>query len=166
MYKILAAFAVLVICFNPIIALAADNEVSSNDLIDQAKDYDGKEIVYTGEIIGDIMDRGEYTWINVSDGNNAIGIWVKSEGLVDIDKVGRYNSKGDTVKIVGTFYRACPEHGGDLDIHASKIEVIKKGNDILHKVEPLKGIVAIVVFIGASICMAYVLKKRTIVKHY
>lgn len=164
MYKILAMFAALIICLNPITALAADNEVSSNDLIDKAKDYDGKEIVYTGEIIGDIMDRGEYNWINVSDGNNAIGVWVKSSDLKGINIVGRYNSKGDIVKIVGAFYRACPEHGGDFDIHASKIELIEKGYQISHAVEPFKGIVAIIVLIGASICMAYVFKKRKIEK--
>lgn len=165
MYKILATFAAFMICLSPITASAADNGVSSNDLIDKAKDFDGKKIVYTGEIIGDILDRGEYTWINVSDGNNAIGVWVKSKDLTGINKVGRYNSKGDTVIITGTYYRACAEHGGDLDIHADKIELIEKGNDVSHKVEPLKGIAAIVVFIGASICIVYVLKKRAIEKH-
>lgn len=160
MYKILAMFTALVICLNPITALAASNEVSSNDLIDKAKDYDGKEIVYTGEVIGDIMNRGEYTWINVSDGNNAIGVWVKSEDLEGLNIVGRYNSKGDIVKITGIFYRACAEHGGDLDIHADKIELVEKGHYISHEVEPFKWVAAVITFIGASVCMAYVLKKR------
>ena len=35
--------------------------VSSVELIEKAKEIDGKEIVYEGEVIGEVMTRGEYS---------------------------------------------------------------------------------------------------------
>jgi len=122
MAKILKIVIVLTICLFPATAYAADTEVTSNDLIDKAKEYDGREVVYTGEVIGDILAQGDHTWINVSDGSNAIGIWVEAKDMQGIDTPGRYNMRGDTVRVTGVFHRACAQHGGDFDIHADKIE--------------------------------------------
>ena len=102
-------------------------EVDSNELINSAKNYDKKEIVYSGEVIGDIMKRGPNCWINISDGDNAIGVWAEESLAKDINYKGSYKYKGDEVKVTGVFNKACPEHGGDLDIHAKKIEIISKG---------------------------------------
>ncbi len=41
--------------------------------------------------------------------------------------VGSYRYCGDRVLVIGTFHRACPEHGGDLDIHAVRLEVVAPG---------------------------------------
>jgi len=108
--------------------------ISSTELINNAKFYDGKIVVYTGEVIGDMMVRGEYAWINVNDGNNAIGIWIKRELIGDILYTGNYQQKGDLVEIKGKFNRACVEHGGDLDIHAQSIIKISSGSKIPHLV--------------------------------
>ncbi|MHB1276530.1 MAG: DNA-binding protein [Candidatus Humimicrobiaceae bacterium] len=102
-------------------------ELGSNELIDHAKDYDKKEIVYSGEVIGDIMKRGQNCWINISDGDNAIGIWAEESLAKNIKYKGSYKYTGDEVKVTGIFNKACPEHGGDLDIHAKKIEIIRNG---------------------------------------
>ncbi|MDD5658970.1 MAG: DNA-binding protein [Actinomycetota bacterium] len=108
----------------------ATQEVTSTQLIEEAKAYDTKEIIYTGEVIGDIMQRGDHSWVNVSDGSNAIGVWILSDLVRDIKFTGRYKVKGDTVKVTGIFYRACKEHGGDMDIHASDIKILKQGYKI------------------------------------
>jgi len=97
--------------------------IPSAELINNGKLYDGKVVSYEGEVIGDIMVRGDYAWINLNDGRNAIGVWIKSALTKDIGFTGSYKSVGDGVEITGVFGRACPEHGGDLDIHA---EVIRK----------------------------------------
>ena len=102
-------------------------ELGSNELIDHAIDYDKKEIVYSGEVIGDIMNRGQNCWINVSDGDNAIGVWADRSSTENIEYKGNYRYTGDEVKVTGVFNKACPEHGGDLDIHAQKIEITGKG---------------------------------------
>jgi len=104
--------------------------ISSVELINNAKNYNGNTVVYKGEVIGDIMRRGEYAWINVNDEKNAVGIWIKKELIKDIVYTGSYETKGDLVEITGKFNRSCVEHGGDLDIHAQSIAKISSGNDV------------------------------------
>ena len=55
--------------------------VSSTELIEKAKELDGKEIVYEGEVIGEVMTRGEYSWVNLNDGLNAVGVWMGNDFL-------------------------------------------------------------------------------------
>ena len=112
--------------------------ISSAELINNAKNYNGNIVIYKGEVIGDIMLRGEYAWINVNDEKNAIGIWIKKELIKDIIYTGSYKTKGDLVEITGKFNRSCVEHGGDLDIHAQSITEISSGNKIFHSVSKRK----------------------------
>jgi len=74
------------------------------------------------------MLRGEYGWVNLSDGSNAIGIYAFSQKLGQIKHLGRYEIAGDRVRITGIFYDACPVHSGETDIHASSVEIIKAGS--------------------------------------
>ncbi|MFH1576537.1 MAG: hypothetical protein ABID35_03250, partial [Candidatus Margulisiibacteriota bacterium] len=37
--------------------------VSGNELVENAKQYNGKLIEYEGEVIGDIMKRGDHAWL-------------------------------------------------------------------------------------------------------
>lgn len=108
--------------------------ISGVELINNAKNYNGNTVVYKGEVIGDIMVRGEYAWINVNDEKNAIGIWIKKELIKDIIYTGSYKAKGDLVEIMGKFNRSCLEHGGDLDIHAQSINKISSGSKLSHAV--------------------------------
>ncbi len=130
--------------------------VSSKELINNARQYDGKTVVYQGETIGDIMVRGEYAWINVNDGENAIGIWVNKKTAGDIRYTGTYKTKGDLVEISGIFNRSCKEHGGDLDIHASSLQIIKEGFSINEQLSCGKARLAI--GCGIILFLALVLK--------
>ena len=52
---------ILVLCliwFCPTLAVA--EEVDSNTLIEQAMAYDGREVVFTGEVIGDVLNAGDH----------------------------------------------------------------------------------------------------------
>jgi len=107
--------------------------LSSTELINKAKELDGKEVVYQGEVIGDIMRRGDFAWVNVNDGQNAIGIWADYALTKDITYRGSYKFKGDIVEVSGIFHRACPEHGGDLDMHAQALRLIEAGSPVPEK---------------------------------
>jgi len=122
--------------------------LSSNELITHAKQYDGKLITYSGEVIGDIMRRGEFAWVNINDGNNAIGVWMDAGLTKEINFTGTYKSQGDTLEISGIFHRACPEHGGDLDIHAQKTRKLARGKMIAYKFDALK-VELIFILLGA-----------------
>ena len=130
---------------------------TSLDLINDAKQHDGKTVNYKGEVIGDVMIRGDYAWLHVNDGTIAIGIWAPKTMFQDIRYAGDYHKKGDIVEVFGTFHRSCLEHGGDLDIHASEIKKITSGSAVIQPISIKK------VYIGVCslmlVLLFYVLKK-------
>jgi len=104
--------------------------ISSTELINKAREYDGKSIVYAGEVIGDVMARGDFAWVNVNDGENAIGIWLNRQLAGEIQFAGSYHARGDRVEINGVFHRGCIQHGGDMDIHAQTVRTISPGGPV------------------------------------
>lgn len=121
--------------------------VSSSELIEKAKDYDGEAIAYEGEVIGDVMRRNDYVWINVHDGKSAIGLWVRFSEAGEIQHKGNYKHEGDRVRAKGIFNRACPQHGGDLDIHVQELEILAPGYEIAHPVSWRQVVIAAVLSI-------------------
>jgi hypothetical protein len=130
---------------------------TSLELINNAKQYDGKIITYKGEVIGDVMIRKEYAWLHVNDGIIAIGIWAPKTMVHDIRYAGDYHKKGDIVEASGTFHRSCLEHGGDLDIHASEIKIITPGSLVIQPISKKKVYIGILSLILAL--LFYALKK-------
>jgi len=122
----------------------AEDAVSSTELINNAKQYDGKRVIYKGEIIGDIMVRKGFAWINVNDGTNAIGVWSNKDLVKDILYTGSYKFRGDIIEVKGIFHRACLEHGGDLDIHAETFDRIESGAILKENLDICKGKIALI----------------------
>jgi hypothetical protein len=120
---LLFSFMFLALCCAPAFA----QSVSSAQLIDNAQRYDGKTVVYAGEVIGDIMVRGEHAWVNVHDGQYAIGIWLPKNLSAAILYTGSYKAKGDWIEVSGIFHQVCKEHAGELDIHATSLKRINSG---------------------------------------
>lgn len=131
--------------------------ISSTELINNAKLYDGKIVIYAGEVIGDIMARGEYAWVNVNDGQNAIGIWLDKNLTKDISYTGSYRFKGDWLEISGVFQRACLGHGGDLDIHAQAIRKVRQGRPVIERLNINKRN-SVFVLLGL-LCLVWILKQ-------
>jgi hypothetical protein len=134
--------------------------ISSSELINNAKQYDGKTVVYEGEVIGDVMVRGDYAWINVNDTKNAIGIWINQSLTKEIAFVGNYKTRGDWIEVTGTFQRACLQHGGDLDIHALGIRKISQGRQIRERLNPGKRNQAIALLVILGLVWILTLLKR------
>ena len=129
----------------------------SLDLLNNAKEYDGKPVIYEGEVIGDIMKRGDHVWLHVNDGYIAIGIWVPKNLTQNISYAGDYQKKGDIVEVSGMFHRSCLEHGGDLDIHAHTIKIITPGTTVTPTINKRKvylGIYSLII-----VLLFYALKK-------
>ena len=120
---------VVILCLSlvGIPVLAADNAVSVNELIENSTDYNGKSVTITGEAIGECLERGNNAWVNISDGSNAIGVWMTKKEAAGITYYGDYKYTGDTLAITGIFYEACKEHGGEPDIHCSTLIISHTG---------------------------------------
>ncbi|MDD2690051.1 MAG: DNA-binding protein [Candidatus Omnitrophica bacterium] len=158
-------YSIFILCilftvYCPLSTVCFAQALSSTELINNAKQLDGRTVVYEGEVIGDIMVRGNYAWLNVNDADNAIGIWMNAALIKDIVYSGSYKSAGDIVEIVGVFHRACPEHGGDLDIHAQGLRKISSGKLFKEKLNLGKRNYALVLF--AILGLIWIL---TLLKH-
>ncbi|HWR10492.1 MAG TPA: hypothetical protein VN445_01595 [Rectinemataceae bacterium] len=115
--------------------LATVPALRAPDLVEKASVYDGVEVKVEGEIIGEVMARGDHSWINILDNGTALGVWLEKNLLPEIAYIGSYEAIGDKVRVTGAMHRACPEHGGDLDIHADTIELIGRGSAISHTLD-------------------------------
>lgn len=134
-------FFILLATFNASAAPA----VSVGELMAQQQEYDGKPVTYEGEVVGDIMIRGENAWLNVHDGDGAIGIFCPRELTGEIEHKGSYGFIGDVISVRGIFHYSCAMHGGDTDIHAESLAVIRKGESVSHPLEARKVTAGIIV---------------------
>jgi hypothetical protein len=174
MIALVALAALQVLSLAPT-ALAAE-PVSIVRLIDDMPKYDGKEVTIRGEAIGDLMVRGTNAWITVNDdrysdksieeggalvgmSNAGMGVWVPEADTRDIKILGGYKNKGCKVVVTGVFHRACPEHGGDTDIHATSLRVTRPGHPFSH---PFKWgeLLAIVILSGVIALLWFRLRTR------
>ncbi|MBN2167867.1 MAG: hypothetical protein JW738_01375 [Actinobacteria bacterium] len=130
-------------------ASGQDDEVSSTELIENAGDYNETRVVYSGEVVGQVLKRGDNAWITVNDdhysirhrreyqelkgGNSGINIYCKYELVKDIQFVGSYETQGDNIRVEGVFYKSSPEHGGDLMIEAESLEIVRQGHKVRGK---------------------------------
>lgn len=144
--KILILIFLISISFT-VTCVASDNITKINDLIEKSASLNNTEITVQGEVIGEALERGEYAWININDTTNAIGVWVKQSDADRIKFYGDYKHKGDIIKVTGVFYKSCPEHGGDVDIHSTDIEIVETGNEVTEEISHTKVLVTAVLFI-------------------
>lgn len=128
---LIISFAIIFLNFIP---CEGKNIVNYNDLIENGKALDNKQVTIEGEAIGEPLSRGDHTWVNISDGNIGFGIWIENNLMDKIAVYGDHKNKGDYLKITGKFHRACKEHGGDMDIHSTKVEVVKDGYELKEKI--------------------------------
>lgn len=102
---------------------------SGRELTENSSKFDGRVVKFQGEVIG-VMIRDDFAWVNVLDHGFAVGVWCRAEDAKKISIIGDYRHVGDIVVVTGIFHMACPEHGGDMDIHADSFTVLTAGREI------------------------------------
>lgn len=143
-------------------------EVNSASLVENANLWNGRVITFTGEAIGEAMVRGKMAWIHLNDDvymwknieegakldgyNSGHAVWISADLAMKIRFFGDFKHEGDVVKVAGTFNAACPQHGGDMDIHASTIDIVRVGHPVHHIINIHRAIIA-----GVLLAMAFIL---------
>ncbi len=133
--------------------------LSSKELIANAKSLNGRTVTYKGEAVTAILKRGEHSWINLNDGDNAIGVWCKSEFTDSVKFIGNYKNKGDILEVEGTFNRDCSLHGGELDIHANTVHIVKRGYPTKEITDEARLNASMVIFLTVLL-LALIFKRR------
>lgn len=176
---LLLSTLLLLVLASPIQASATLNpgeRVPIADLIENMRKYDGKVVTIQGQAIGEGMVRGAYAWITIDDdpfsnksveeggalvgmSNISMSVWAPSSDIEPIRFYGGYKNQGDAVRVTGVFHRACREHGGDTDIHATRFEVVRQGHGIIHSIQYPK-LIAVILLSAIIALLWYALKVR------
>ena len=135
--------------------------IDISNLIENAAELDQQEVTVSGEAVGEAMNRGSHSWININDGTNAIGIWMSSSEAQKVKYFGKYKYKGDLLKVSGIFNKTCKEHGGESDIHATTLEVIKTGHCEEEQISSTKiAVAALSAVLAASLMTLFLIETR------
>jgi hypothetical protein len=123
--------------------------VASAQLIEDAAVWDGRVVTFSGEAVGEPMVRGDHAWLHINDDayqtrapleagcrlsgyNRGQAVWVPTALARRVKPFGGYRREGDSVRVLGTFNAACREHGGDMDVHATSLELLREGHAVTH----------------------------------
>ena len=162
-FKTIILICILVFSF-PIACMAKEYS-NFNELIENGKSIDNTKIILKGEAIGECMNRGKYSWVNISDGSTAMGIWIKNEQVQSITNFGKYGYKGDVVEISGTFNRECKEHGGDMDVHATSVKIMDIGHKVIIPISNNKKVIALMLtLITLILVFSYIKSTKSTLK--
>ena len=146
----------LTFCLLLLASVCYAQPISSTELIENPKKHNGRELFYEGEVVGEVMKRKLGAWVNINDGENAIGVWMPHELTATINYRGSYKVKGDIVQVKGIFNSSCEQHGGDLDIHAISLRKIKSGWLMQEKAIPAKHNLLIILIV--VLCLTLILR--------
>lgn len=133
---------------------SSPNDPTSGELVERPAQYDRTTVSFTGEAIGEVMVRGDGAWIHLNDDayhvanveegaalggyNSGMAVWVPAAETAVIERYGDYRNTGDIVTARGVFNAACAEHGGDMDIHAVSLRVVRQGREVADAVSGAK----------------------------
>ncbi len=146
--NLLLSFVICLFYFSAVFS----QQIQIKDLLNTPWVYDGQEVIVRGEVIGNVMKRKDGVWFNVLDETGAMGIW--TESLDVYLQGGSYNRTGTIVLVKGFFNRACPKHGGQIDIHSNEIDIISDSTERQHPLD--KGKLKILTLLGILFLVAIV----------
>jgi hypothetical protein len=128
----------------PDTALVEPVRVSSNTLFDCPETYDGRAVVYRGEVVGALLERKAGVWTQLNDdvyaellgplpahrdyrgGNAGVGVLLPHASADLVAFVGGPQTRGDVLEVRGTFHRVDPT-GEVAVIRAVGAEVVADG---------------------------------------
>jgi hypothetical protein len=102
----------------------------------------GSEVVYIGEVVGDVLRRTGGAWVQVNDDDYALevgpfgahrerrgfssglAVWLPDGLHEQLGAPGRYGQRGDVIRVEGVLLRADPDDGGGITVRAERMEVL------------------------------------------
>ncbi len=152
-------------------AFPAGGRVTSTQVYLCPLAYDGLEVTYIGEVVGELLPRDGGAWAQVNDDsyaletgpmvghrertgfNTGMTVWLDHELADRIEAAGRPALRGDVVLLRGTLLRADPEDAGGITLRATELETLAGPLAIeppLHRVQVVVALVLSLLAVGAT----------------
>ena len=122
--------------------------VTSTELHECPRVYDGVEVAYEGEVIGAVLARGDGAWAQLNDdvyagdlgplpahgrfrgGNAGLGVHLPRTLADEVAWVGGPTARGDVLEVTGTFHRVDADSGEVAVLRADEGRVVRRGQPI------------------------------------
>lgn len=142
--------------------------VTSADLVECPTTYDGRTVVYEGEVVRAVLRRGQRAWVQLNDdrygmeigplpehrvaagANSGVAVSIPATDADRIRFVGDARARGDRLRVRGTFLRADPADAGGPAIRAHTVEVTEAGAPVEPTVTPARVVVALLLAAAAA----------------
>ncbi len=134
--------------------------------------FDGLEVTYVGEVVGELLPRDGGAWAQVNDDsyaletgpmvghrertgfNTGMTVWLDDELADRIEAPGRPALRGDVVLLRGTLLRADPEDAGGITLRATEMETLAEPLAVeppLHRIQVAVAVVLFLLALGATV---------------
>jgi hypothetical protein len=102
----------------------------------------GRDVVYFGEVVGDVLRRDGGAWVQVNDDayalelgpfglhretrgfSSGLAVWLPDGLHEGLGAPGRHGRRGDVIRVEGVLLRTDPADGGGITIRARALEVV------------------------------------------
>ena len=114
---------------------------------------DGDYVRISGEVVGyAVKADARHVWLNIQDETGAvISVFASKAATNGIETFGGYNTTGDTVEVLGIYNQACSRHAGELEVHATSVELVSAGTAIEHGFDGMLSLVGVLMLLVSLI---------------
>ncbi|MFU8841327.1 MAG: hypothetical protein ACNA8R_11490 [Nitriliruptoraceae bacterium] len=158
--------------------LPPGGRVSSTQVYLCPTGYDGLEVTYVGEVIGEVLHRRGGAWVQVNDDdyalvtgpvighreragfNTGLSVWLEGDLADRIEQPGRAALRGDVVLLRGTIHRADPADGGGITLRATELETLAGPFAIEPPLHTAQLVVAVVLSLAAIAATVFARLRR------
>lgn len=156
----------------------AGGRVASTQIYRCPAAFDGTQISFVGEIVGELLPRQGGVWAQVNDDayaletgplsdhrdragfNLGMSVWIPDGLHQKIGEAGRANRRGDVVLLRGTVLRADPDDGGGLTLRADDLNVLAPSQEFEPPFHRLQAMVAGVLAVTAMMTTLWARRVR------
>lgn len=113
---------------------------SLSALIEESVSRDRKPFSIAGEVIGEPLLEKNGLWLNISEEGNFMAVFCPENvaSMAIHFPGGNHGRIGCRIRAIGILRRVCPDHGGDLDFHATTCEVTEPEKEVPDLPEPME----------------------------
>lgn len=123
-------------------ALRTDGRLTSAIVFACPRLLAGRDVVYVGEVVGDVLRRDGGAWVQVNDDayalevgpfgahretrgfSSGLSVWLPDGLHEGLGAPGRHGRRGDVIRVEGVLLRADPADGGGITVRAATLDVL------------------------------------------